>query len=30
MDRCASHKTVVGRLRENVGAKETELRELVA
>ena len=30
MDRCASHKTVVGRLRENVGAKETELRELMA
>ena len=30
VDHCASHKTVVGRLREKVEAKETELRELMA
>ena len=30
MDRCVSQKTVVGRLREKLGAKETELQELMA
>ena len=30
MDRCVSQKTVVGHLREKLGAKETELQELTA
>ena len=30
MDRCVSQKTVVGRLREKLGAKETKLQELMA
>ena len=30
MDRCASHETMLGHLREKVEAKETEIRELMA
>ena len=30
MDHCVSHETVLGYLRENLGAKETEVQELLA
>lgn len=30
MDHCVSHKMVLGRLREKLGAKETEVQELLA
>ena len=30
MDHCVSHETVLGRLREKLGAKKTEVQELLA
>ena len=30
MDHCVSHETVLGYLREKLGAKETEVQELLA
>ena len=30
IDRCVSHEMVLGRLREKLSAKETEMQELLA